>query len=141
MQIQEKLESLGLTPEQLSSVTALFSEVTAEHDRAIKDLRLDHGMQMAFKDSKAKDGKLIKALLDMDKIGLDEESGGITGLDEQIKSIKESHAYLFDDKPMFKGFQPGTASREPHVAFGTGVSEIGSIIGKSKEWDSSDMII
>ncbi len=138
MQIQEKLESLGLAPEQLSSVTALFSEVTAEHNKAIQDLKLDHGMQIAFKDSKAKDGKLIKALLDMDKISLDEESGGITGLDEQIKSIKESHAYLFDDKPTFKGFQPGTAK---DVRVGVGSGDFGEYIGRSKEWDNSDIIL
>ena len=32
MQIKEKLESLGLTPDQLSSVTALLFDITAEHD-------------------------------------------------------------------------------------------------------------
>nr|DAS96384.1 MAG TPA: minor structural protein [Caudoviricetes sp.] len=129
MQIQEKLESLGLTPAQLSSVTALFSEVTAEHDRTIKNLKLDHGMQIAFKDSKAKDGKLIKALVDMDKLSLDEESGSIKGLDEQIKSIKESHAYLFES---------GEPIHNP-------IAPTGSIVlhdtGKCKEWDSSDMIL
>ena len=129
MQIQEKLESLGLTPAQLSSVTALFSEVTAEHDRTIKNLKLDHGMQMAFKDSKAKDGKLIKALVDMDKLSLDEESGSIKGLDEQIKSIKESHAYLFESgEPIHNPIAP-TGSTVLHDT------------GKSKEWDSSDMIL
>lgn len=129
MQIQEKLESLGLTPTQLSSVTALFSEVTAEHDRTVKNLKLDHGMQMAFKDNRAKDGKLVKALVDMDKLSLDEESGSIKGLDEQIKSIKESHAYLFEN---------GEPIHNP-------IAPTGSITlfdtGKSKEWDNSDMIL
>lgn len=129
MQIQEKLESLGLTPAQLSSVTALFSEVTAEHDKTIKNLKLDHGMQIAFKDSKAKDGKLIKALVDMDKLSLDEESGSIKGLDEQIKSIKESHAYLFES---------GEPIRNPVAPTGSATL---FDTGKSKEWDSSDMIL
>ena len=129
MQIQEKLESLGLTPEQFSSVTALFSEVTAEHDRTIKNLKLDNVMQLAFKDIKSNDCKLIKSMVDMDKLSLDEESGSIKGLDEQIKSIKESHAYLFESgEPIHNPIAP-TGS--------TGLFDT----GKSKEWDSSDMIL
>ena len=138
MQIKEKLESLGLTPDQLSSVTALLSDITAEHDRTVKDLKLDHGLQMAFKDNRAKDGKLIKALLDMDALSLDEESGSIEGLDEQIKSIKESHDYLFDDKPTFKGFRPGTSK---DIRIGVGSGGLAEYVGRAKEWDNSDIIL
>ena len=123
MQIKEKLESLGLAPDQLSSVTALLSDIVAEHDRTVKDLKLDHGLQMAFKDNRAKDGKLIKALLDMDVLSLDEENGSINGL---------------DDKPTFKGFQPGTSK---DIRIGAGSGGLAEYVGRAKEWDNSDIIL
>ena len=124
MQIKEKLESLGLAPEQLLSVTALLSDIMDKHERTVKDLKLDYGMQIAFRDNRVKDDKLIKALLDMEKIRFDEESGDIIGLAEQIKSIKETHAYLFEGRPVFKGLSPGVAK-----------GDIGDIISKSPAWE------
>ena len=129
MKIEERLAGIGLSKEQLTSVTAIFTELSKEHDKAISDMKLDYTLTAAFKDSKAKDGKLIKALLDMSKISLD-DTGKLIGLEEQMQSIKSSHAYLFeDDKPT--GF----------IQIGTSGNTEGTTISKSKEWDSSDMII
>ena len=74
----------------------------------------------------------------MDALSLDEENGSINGLDEQIKSIKESHDYLFDDKPTFKGFQPGTAKG---LIIGAGSGNLAEYVGRAKEWDNSDIIL
>ena len=129
MKIEERLAGIGLSKEQLTSVTAIFTELSKEHDKAISDMKLDYTLTAAFKDSKAKDGKLIKALLDMSKISLD-DTGKLIGLKEQMQSIKSSHAYLFeDDKPT--GF----------IQVGAGGDTQGATVSKSKEWNNSDMII
>ncbi len=131
MNFQERVESLGLNKEQSEAVNALFDEIVADHDKAINDLKLDNALNMSFKDYRAKDNRLVRSLLDLSGISLD-ESGKLTGLDEQIKGIKESHAYLFEEdkplKPKFKGFQPGISSGTPSIDD-----------FKSDEWDNTPL--
>lgn len=128
MNFQERIKNLGLDEEQSEAVNALFDEIVADHDKAINDLKLDNALNMSFKDYRAKDNRLVRSLLDLSGISLD-ESGKLTGLDEQIKGIKESHAYLFEeDKPKFKGFQPGISS---------GIPSIDDL--KSDEWDNAPL--
>ncbi|MDU4241005.1 MAG: phage scaffolding protein, partial [Limosilactobacillus fermentum] len=43
-----------------------------------------------------RNNKAIRGLLNMDEIKLDDD-GNLTGLDDQIKSLHKSDAYLFDD--------------------------------------------
>ena len=131
MNFQERIGNLGLNKEQSEAVNALFDEIAADHDKAINDLKLDNALNMSFKDYRAKDNRLVRSLLDLSGISLD-ESGKLTGLDEQIKGIKESHAYLFEEekplKPKFKGFQPGISS---------GIPSIDGL--KSDEWDNAPL--
>lgn len=131
MNFQERIKNLGLDEEQTEAVNALFTEVTTNHDKAVNDLKLDNALNMSFKEYRAKDNRLVKSLLDLSGISLD-ESGKLTGLDEQIKGIKESHAYLFEEatttKPKFKGFQPGISS---------GIPSIDDL--KSDEWDNTPL--
>lgn len=128
MNFQERIKNLGLDEEQTEAVNALFTEVTTNHDKVVNDLKLDNALNMSFKEYRAKDNRLVKSLLDLSGISLD-ESGKLTGLDEQIKGIKESHAYLFEeDKPKFKGFQPGISS---------GIPSIDDL--KSDEWDNTPL--
>nr|DAK64222.1 MAG TPA: minor structural protein [Caudoviricetes sp.] len=131
MNFQERIKNLGLDEEQTEAVNALFTEVTTNHDKVVNDLKLDNALNMSFKDYRAKDNRLVKSLLDLSGISLD-ESGKLTGLDEQIKGIKESHAYLFEEdkplKPKFKGFQPGISS---------GIPSIDDL--KSDEWDNTPL--
>lgn len=131
MNFQERIKNLGLDEEQTEAVNALFTEVTTNHDKVVNDLKLDNALNMSFKEYRAKDNRLVKSLLDLSGISLD-ESGKLTGLDEQIKGIKESHAYLFEEdkplKPKFKGFQPGISS---------GIPSIDDL--KSDEWDNTPL--
>jgi len=84
-----------------------------ELEKSIKDLRAenekkdidyqititaqkkDFAVQSAIKESQGKNVKAIKALLDMEKITVDDT--GITGLSDQLKVLKESDAYLFGE--------------------------------------------
>ena len=65
-----------------------------EYDKQLIETRKGLLIENALISSKAKNLKAIKGLLDMDKITLENDS--INGLDEQIKSLKESDSYLFN---------------------------------------------
>ena len=75
-------------------------------------MKLDAVVDKSLLTAKAKNAKAVKALLDLTgaEVGND---GTIKGLDEQLKKLKESDAYLFEpDKPTHKidGLKPGEGS-------------------------------
>lgn len=88
------------------------------HEKEIKDLKVANALEKALSDAKAKNAKAVQALLELgDDVELAED-GSIKGLDEKIKALKKSDAYLFDDsKPSttFKGAEP-TSTNPNHPA-------------------------
>lgn len=58
-------------------------------------LRTEHALDSALRDGKAKNPKLVKAALDMEKIKLDGDK--LLGLSDQIEALKTSDPYLFDE--------------------------------------------
>jgi len=88
--------------------TAEYERGKTEGSAEVEKFKFNSALDTKLKDSKVKDPKVIKGLLDMEKIKY--ENGVITGVDELITPLKESHDYLFDsDKklPNFAGFTPG----------------------------------
>jgi len=74
----------------------------ANYQATIKAQKKDFAIQSAIKEAQGKNVKAIKALLDTDKITVDDS--GIVGLSDQLKAIKESDAYLFgEDKVVGTG--------------------------------------
>jgi len=67
----------------------------ADYQKTIAAKDKDFAIQNAIKDAQGKNVKAITALLDMDKITVDDK--GITGLSDQLKVLKESDAYLFGE--------------------------------------------
>lgn len=67
------------------------------HEKEIKELKVSTALEKALSDAKAKNAKAVKALLDLgDDVELADD-GTIKGLDEKIKALKKSDAYLFDE--------------------------------------------
>jgi len=66
-----------------------------DYQKTIAAKEKDFAIQNAIKDAQGKNVKAITALLDMDKITVDDK--GITGLSDQLKVLKESDAYLFGE--------------------------------------------
>ena len=58
-------------------------------------MQLNFAIEKALTTAKAKNAKAVKALLDMEQIKLDGEQ--LLGLEDQLKSIRESDPYLFDN--------------------------------------------
>ena len=62
----------------------------------IAKLRTEHALDAALRDGKAKNPKLVKAALDMEKIKLDGDK--LYGLDDQVEALKKSDPYLFEEQ-------------------------------------------
>lgn len=59
-------------------------------------LKLNFGIEKALTTAGAKNQRAVMALIDKDIVKLNDDGTGIVGLEEQIKSIKESDGYLFE---------------------------------------------
>ena len=72
----------------------------AEGSKEFENFKKTSALKSALGGYKAKDVELLQKMLDNDKIEYEEKDGNYTvkGLEDQIKSIKESHSYLFEDE-------------------------------------------
>ena len=68
----------------------------AKYEKQINDIQLNHAIDTALKEAKAKNAKAVRSLLDMKDIVLDD--GKVKGLDKQIKKLQEAEdsKFLFE---------------------------------------------
>lgn len=114
-QLEELKKSSGDSAELKKQIEALQEQNKTEkaaHEKEMARLKLDNAVETALTAAGAKNSKALRALLDAEKIKLD-ESGKLSGLSEQLEAIRKSDGYLFaekgGEKPSFKGFQPGAS--------------------------------
>lgn len=97
---------------QIEQMKADADKRQKDYDATIKQMKLDAAVDKSLLTAKAKNAKAVKALLDL--VGAEVgDDGTIKGLDDQLKKLKESDAYLFEpDKPKHKidGLKPGEGS-------------------------------
>ena len=97
-----------------NKVTEYETEIAKLKDEAIKK-DFNYRLEDALKGSKAKNVKALKALLDMDKVKLENEK--FTGLEEQLTALKESDAYLFETEKQLpqqiSGLKPTNTGNSP----------------------------
>lgn len=72
-----------------------LSNLQKQYDTDISAARLDNALNLALAEAKAKNPKLAKGALDMSLLKLDGDK--LLGFDEQIKKLKESDGYLFEE--------------------------------------------
>lgn len=72
----------------------------AEGSKEVETFKKSIALDKALANSKAKDIKLLEKLLDNDKITYEDKDGNyvVGGLEEQLKSIKTTHDYLFEQE-------------------------------------------
>lgn len=110
----ETLKASAGDNEELKKQIETMKQQNADQEKAHKaelaQLRLDNAIDAALTAAGAKNGKAVKALLDVSKVKLGED-GKLTGWDDQIKALQKSDAYLFNTKQQnsFRGFQPGAS--------------------------------
>jgi len=93
---QENPDDLRKQIETLNNEKTAWTSQKEELNKTISSIKLDKELSIGLINYKCKNVKAVKNLLDMDKISLDDK-GVLNGFDEQIKSLKESDGYLFDD--------------------------------------------
>lgn len=79
-----------------------------EYQTKLKDMSVTTAIKLAVA-SEVHDPDLLLSILDKSKIEIDENGNIKTGLDDQVKSLRESKAFLFVQKevdPKFKGVNP-----------------------------------
>ena len=100
-QLDDLSKSTGDIEELKNQITTLQSENKAAkeaHEKELKELKVSNALEKALTDAKAKNSKAVQALLELgNDVELDED-GTIKGLDEKIKALKESDAYLFNEE-------------------------------------------
>jgi len=69
----------------------------ADYDAKVKNLTLDSAIEKALTGAKAKHSDLLSTKIDREKL-LISEDGKVSGLDEQLKGLKETYKDLFEEK-------------------------------------------
>lgn len=122
--IKEQLKTANSQIEEfgkldVEGIRKTADEYKAKYEQSVKDaeakigqIRFDNALENALTSSKAKNAKAVKALLDMN--GLKYNEGKIIGLDEQLKTIREENAYMFDSS------EPSPESPKPKFSGGAG---------------------
>ncbi len=81
---------------QISDLQEQNKEKETEYQEQIKEMKLTNAIKMAISNS-AQDCDLVAGLIDKQKLILGED-GKVMGLEEQIKTLRESKSFLFREK-------------------------------------------
>ena len=83
--------------QQISQLQADNTNLTNELNTKVSKLQKSHAIENSVRDAKAKNVKAVMALLDIDKITL--EDGALKGIQDQLESLTkgEDTAFLFGD--------------------------------------------
>ena len=113
----EQLKSAAGNSEELK---AQIEQLQAENQKAAEEwqakmaqMQLDFAIERALAAAKAKNAKAVKALLDMEKVKLDGEQ--LLGLDDQLKTLKETDPYLFGESGKVGGGTNPPGAGNPEV--------------------------
>ncbi|MBW4827642.1 MAG: phage scaffolding protein [Clostridiaceae bacterium] len=99
----EQLEDLAKKVKDNEELTAEIEQLKetnkttkTEYEDKLQKQAFEHKLETTLSGAKVKNVKAIKALLDMDTIKLDGDA--LLGLDDQLKGLKESDPYLFEEE-------------------------------------------
>lgn len=109
--------------EQISTLQAKYEEAQTENQKS----KLVHAIDLALV-NEVHDADIVRGQLNMESLSIDEK-GNIVGLDEQVKGLKDSKAFLFKNvepagdnkKGNFFGSPPATnnSTSPKNVSLGT----------------------
>jgi Phage minor structural protein GP20 len=80
--------------QQIQDLQTQNKKLTDDYEAQIQQQSFDFALKDALTGAKAKNPKAVEALLNKEAIKLDGDK--LLGLEEQLKTIRESDAYLFD---------------------------------------------
>lgn len=94
--LSEKAKGNEDLTKQIDDLKAQNKKQSEDYESQIQQQAFDHTLKDELTAAKVKNPKAVKALLDTDTIKLDGEK--LLGLEEQLKGIKESDPYLFEEE-------------------------------------------
>ena len=113
----EDLKNAAGTNEDLKQQIKDLQEANEKATRAWEDklaqMQLEFALERALTAAKAKNPKAVKALLDLEKVKLDGEQ--LLGLDDQLKAIQQSDAYLFGEPGKVRSGTNPPGAGDPEV--------------------------
>jgi hypothetical protein len=118
-QLEDLKKAAGSNEElkkQIETLQAENKKAGEEWQAKVAQMQLDFAIEKALAAAKAKNPKAVKALLDLEKVKLDGEQ--LLGLDDQLKELQKSDAYLFGE--------PGKV--------GSGTNPPGAGTGEANPW-------
>lgn len=107
--LKEKAKGNEELEEKIKELEETNQSKIEEYENKIKQINFDRKLEKAISSVKGKNPRAIKALLDIDKIQVDDDK--LIGFEEQIKQLQESDSYLFGDDTL--GGREPNPSKEP----------------------------
>lgn len=119
----------GESATALQATIDTLKQQVADKEATITGMKRSGKIREALTKAKVRDAAVVEKLLDAAKISEDDK-GALTGLDDQLKALKESSPYLFTEDSGHRGGWGG--GKDPQGGSGgsggNGNSEINSII-------------
>jgi len=106
--LQKKVGDTDALNQQIAQLTTEKTNLTNELNTKVSEIQKTHAIENGVRDAKARNIKAVLAQLDMNKITF--ENGQLSGLTEQLESLKtgEDTSFLFSDvKQNPSGTHPG----------------------------------
>lgn len=129
--LKEKIKDIKDVKELEGEIEKLKTEnqqTTEKYEAKLKQIEFDTKFEKALASYKPKNARALKALLDMEKVKLDGDN--ILGLDDQMKTLKESDSYLFEDEEGEKGGGTGVIGGQDNN--GASTETIGARLAKQR---------
>lgn len=115
-QLEELRKAAGASEElkqQIEQLQAANKEAQEKYEAEMKELRINTALKLVLA-PEVHDADLVLGLIDKSKIELDDAGNVKAGLDDQVKALRESKAFLFvqkeDGGAKFKGAKPPESS-------------------------------
>lgn len=122
------IEELKEASKGNDELTSKYTELQGKYEKDTKDLQdkltqsqYNAAIDLALMGSGAKNTKALRALLDMEKIKYENDT--LSGLDEQLESIRKDNDFLFEDVAKKSGGMRQGSSFGSEDSFMAGVRE------------------
>lgn len=109
----EEAKKAGESAIALQATIDSLNQQVKDRDATITGMKRSGKIREALAKAKVRDAAVVEKLLDVSKI-TEDDKGNLTGIDDQVKALKESSAYLFaDDEGSRGGFGGGKPGGNP----------------------------
>jgi hypothetical protein len=95
-ELQTKFKSNEDLAKELENYKTLNSKAEQEFQSKLQQVKFDYELNQALARANVRNTKAVKALLELDKVKLENDT--LIGLDEQLKALQDKETYLFAQK-------------------------------------------